>query len=354
MAKTASKSRHAYVCSECGADHAKWQGQCDACGAWNTLAEMALETAAQAKSPASRRSGWAGKVDAPKVTPLADVRVDAQARASTGIGEFDRVLGGGLAEGAVVLVGGEPATAQPTGRFALVIGAALQDASDLLAFEIALEAGRPGVAMCSYNKINGTYGCENGYLMNQVLKQEWKFPGFVMSDWGGVHSGSKAARTSAKSITQPLSAPTWAAAAATRRRCSRRRATRRRPSSWHGRSSRCRRWPLRRPGCSRSGRRRGRSNADEITIFDSSGTGIQDVAAAARAFGEGAIELHAKGIGAKDERLTAVGHPDLTTCIDRMRQQPAPLHSRPSADAPGAESAPAGADGSRRKPGLMP
>ena len=88
MAKTAPKTRSAYVCSECGADHAKWQGQCDACGAWNTLSEIALETAAQAKSPASRRSGWAGKVDAPRVTALGDVRGDAQARASTGIAEW--------------------------------------------------------------------------------------------------------------------------------------------------------------------------------------------------------------------------------------------------------------------------
>src|SRR5690606_6311484 len=61
-------------------------------------------------SPASRRGGWAGKVDAPKITALADVRVDAQARASTGIGEFDRVLGGGLAEGALVPAGGDPGT----------------------------------------------------------------------------------------------------------------------------------------------------------------------------------------------------------------------------------------------------
>ncbi|MDE2382451.1 MAG: DNA repair protein RadA, partial [Xanthomonadaceae bacterium] len=105
MAKPPGKPRTAYVCTECGADYAKWQGQCEACGAWNTLSEIALETAAQAKSPAARRSGWAGKVDAPKITPLAEVRTDEQARASTGISEFDRVLGGGLAEGAVVLVG---------------------------------------------------------------------------------------------------------------------------------------------------------------------------------------------------------------------------------------------------------
>jgi len=73
------------------------------------------------------------------------------------------------------------------------IGEQAMRESDLLAFEIALDAGRPGSVMCSYNRINGTYGCEHDYLMNQVLKQEWKFPGFVMSDWGGVHSGSKAA-----------------------------------------------------------------------------------------------------------------------------------------------------------------
>lgn len=73
------------------------------------------------------------------------------------------------------------------------IGEQAMRESDLLAFEIALDIGKPGSVMCSYNRINGTYGCEHDYLMNQVLKQEWKFPGFVMSDWGGVHSGSKAA-----------------------------------------------------------------------------------------------------------------------------------------------------------------
>ena len=81
-------------------------------GPWNTLAEIALEAASQAEVPASRRAGWAGKVDAPRITLLAEVRVDAQARASTGIGEFDRVLGGGPAEGAVVLVGGDPGIRQ--------------------------------------------------------------------------------------------------------------------------------------------------------------------------------------------------------------------------------------------------
>jgi beta-glucosidase len=65
--------------------------------------------------------------------------------------------------------------------------------SDLLAFELAIERGRPGAVMCSYNKINGDWACENDYLLNQVLKRDWHYPGFVMSDWGGVHSAAKAA-----------------------------------------------------------------------------------------------------------------------------------------------------------------
>src|SRR5690606_8305173 len=85
-----------------------------ACGAWDTLAEVVLETAAGAKSPASRRGGWAGEVDPPKVTALKDVQAGRDARVSTGIGEFDRVLGGGLVEGAVVLVGGDPGIGKST------------------------------------------------------------------------------------------------------------------------------------------------------------------------------------------------------------------------------------------------
>jgi len=59
--------------------------------------------------------------------------------------------------------------------------------SDLLAFEIAIERGHPGAVMCSYNRYNGPYACGSDYLLNKVLKQDWKYPGFVMSDWGAVH-----------------------------------------------------------------------------------------------------------------------------------------------------------------------
>ncbi|MGE5114019.1 MAG: beta-glucosidase family protein [Acidobacteriaceae bacterium] len=64
--------------------------------------------------------------------------------------------------------------------------------TDLLAFEIGIAIGNPGAVMCSYNSINGDYACENKYLLTDVLKKDWKFPGFVISDWGATHSTVKA------------------------------------------------------------------------------------------------------------------------------------------------------------------
>ena len=59
--------------------------------------------------------------------------------------------------------------------------------SDLLAFQIAIERGQPGAVMCSYNLVNGAYGCGNDPLLNGVLKRDWGYKGWVMSDWGAVH-----------------------------------------------------------------------------------------------------------------------------------------------------------------------
>jgi beta-glucosidase len=64
--------------------------------------------------------------------------------------------------------------------------------SDLLAFEIGIEESEPAGVMCSYNRFNGDYACENKYLLNDLLKQDWKFKGFVLTDWGGAHSVAKA------------------------------------------------------------------------------------------------------------------------------------------------------------------
>ena len=69
-----------------------------------------------------------------------------------------------------------------------IIGKRAMRESDLLAFEIGVEIGNPGAVMCSYNLLNGEYACQNKYLLTDVLKNEWKFPGFVVSDWGATHS----------------------------------------------------------------------------------------------------------------------------------------------------------------------
>ena len=73
--------------------------------------------------------------------------------------------------------------------------------SDLLAFEFAYEQGRPASVMCSYNLVNGRWACENDYLLNKVLKQDWGFKGFVMSDWGAVHSTADAANNGLDQFT---------------------------------------------------------------------------------------------------------------------------------------------------------
>jgi beta-glucosidase len=65
--------------------------------------------------------------------------------------------------------------------------------SDLLAFQIALERGDPGSVMCSYNRVRGDYACESDWLLNKVLKKDWGFKGYVMSDWGATHSTIPAA-----------------------------------------------------------------------------------------------------------------------------------------------------------------
>jgi beta-glucosidase len=79
---------------------------------------------------------------------------------------------------------------QETGRH--VVNSRLSDAaahdSDLLAFKIAIERGKPGSVMCAYNRYNGPNACQSPYLLTQILRDEWRYPGFVMSDWGAVRS----------------------------------------------------------------------------------------------------------------------------------------------------------------------
>jgi beta-glucosidase len=83
---------------------------------------------------------------------------------------------------------------QETGRFVLdaKIGEADARTSDLLAFQFAIEDSDPHSVMCAYNRVNGDYACENDFLLNKVLKQDWGYKNYVMSDWGAAHSSAKA------------------------------------------------------------------------------------------------------------------------------------------------------------------
>ena len=102
-----AKQKTLHTCTECGASAPKWQGQCPGCGAWNTLVETIAETA-----PTSRFAAIAGTTG--KLRVLSEISPREEPRTPTGIEEFDRVLGGGLVPGGVVLIGGDPGIGKST------------------------------------------------------------------------------------------------------------------------------------------------------------------------------------------------------------------------------------------------
>ncbi len=104
-----AKSTVQYVCQSCGTAHRKWNGQCSDCGGWNTLVE---ETGLTSSGPPSKSLG-AARGRKVELSPLSGSE-PAPPRLSSGIGEFDRVLGGGLAPGAAILVGGDPGIGKST------------------------------------------------------------------------------------------------------------------------------------------------------------------------------------------------------------------------------------------------
>ncbi len=104
----AKKTKSAFVCTECGADFAGWAGQCNQCGAWNTIKEVKLGGGKSERE----RSGYAGSRSA--VQLLSEVNLAQAERISTGLAEFDRVLGGGIVKGSVVLIGGAPGAGKST------------------------------------------------------------------------------------------------------------------------------------------------------------------------------------------------------------------------------------------------
>ena len=105
-----AKDKAIYICSECGGTSAKWLGKCPSCGAWNTLVESIEEGAAKNRFGNATR----GLVASQPVTTLAEIEASDVDRQSTGIEELDRVLGGGIVAGGVVLIGGDPGIGKST------------------------------------------------------------------------------------------------------------------------------------------------------------------------------------------------------------------------------------------------
>ncbi|HET8730787.1 MAG TPA: ATPase domain-containing protein, partial [Moraxellaceae bacterium] len=103
-----SKAKSLYVCTSCGAESTKWAGQCGDCGAWNTMTESVRE----APVKGVRGGGYSGQAGA--VTLLNEVSTTAETRVESGLSELDRVLGGGLVAGSVVLIGGDPGIGKST------------------------------------------------------------------------------------------------------------------------------------------------------------------------------------------------------------------------------------------------
>jgi DNA repair protein RadA/Sms len=106
-----AKKKIAFVCSDCGSEHSRWQGQCKDCNAWNTLSEVVLQSTSSALQTA--RSGFSGKT-ASKVEVLKDIDLTALPRFTSGFKELDRVLGGGIVPGSAILIGGSPGAGKST------------------------------------------------------------------------------------------------------------------------------------------------------------------------------------------------------------------------------------------------
>ena len=105
-----AKSRYIYTCNQCGYESSKWNGKCPSCGAWNSFEEDVAEKT----SSASRSSSQNVPDLADNILELADIGADSDVRYDTGIGELNRVLGGGLVKGSLVLLGGEPGIGKST------------------------------------------------------------------------------------------------------------------------------------------------------------------------------------------------------------------------------------------------
>ncbi len=149
----ATRTKTVYRCTECGADHPKWAGRCDVCGAWNSLVEEVAAKAAPSGGSSRRTGGARSLAEGGSVAPtprLRDVGGSESKRWKTGIDEFDFVLGGGIVPGSMILIGGEPGIGKSTlllqvaGRLQGGGHATLYASGEESALQVKLRADRIG------------------------------------------------------------------------------------------------------------------------------------------------------------------------------------------------------------------
>ena len=143
----AKSPKTAYVCNDCGAEFSRWQGQCSACKAWNTISEVRLISASNSTKN-DRFSGYAGETRA-KIQTLSEISLQETPRFTSGFKELDRVLGGGIVPGSAILIGGHPGAGKSTLLLQVMCGLA----KNMTALYVTGEESLQQVAMRA-NRLN--------------------------------------------------------------------------------------------------------------------------------------------------------------------------------------------------------
>ncbi|MDU6259787.1 MAG: DNA repair protein RadA [Haemophilus parainfluenzae] len=143
----AKAPKTAYVCNDCGAEFSRWQGQCSACKAWNTISEVRLISASNSAKN-DRFSGYAGETRA-KIQTLSEISLQETPRFTSGFKELDRVLGGGIVPGSAILIGGHPGAGKSTLLLQVMCGLA----KNMTALYVTGEESLQQVAMRA-NRLN--------------------------------------------------------------------------------------------------------------------------------------------------------------------------------------------------------
>ncbi|MBT2575761.1 DNA repair protein RadA [Bacillus sp. ISL-51] len=173
-----AKSKTKFICHSCGYESAKWMGKCPGCGAWNTMVEETIK-----KAPANRRAAFSHSVQTvQKPSPITSIETSEEPRVQTKLGEFNRVLGGGVVKGSLVLIGGDPGIGKSTlllqvsAQLADTAGSVLYISGEESVTQTKLRADRLGIRSQLLHVLSET---DMEYISSAI--QEMK-PAFVVVD----------------------------------------------------------------------------------------------------------------------------------------------------------------------------